>query len=66
MVLVPNTNYIGISKKISDRYERNKIKNIISNFKPKDFGIIAEQYAKIKTKKILKMILKDFIKFGKK
>ena len=30
MVLVPNTNYIGISKKISDRYERSKIKKRLS------------------------------------
>ena len=41
MVLVPNSNYIGISKKISDRYERNRIKKIIANFKPEDLGIIA-------------------------
>jgi len=41
MVLVPNSNYIGISKKISDRYERNRIKKIISNFKPKNLGVIA-------------------------
>ena len=41
MVLVPNSDYIGISKKISDRYERNRIKKIISNFKPENIGIIA-------------------------
>ena len=54
MVLVPNTNYIGISKKISDRYERNKIKNIISNFKPKDFGIIARTICKNQSEKNIK------------
>ncbi|MBI45609.1 MAG: ribonuclease G [Candidatus Marinimicrobia bacterium] len=41
MVLVPNSDYIGISKKISNRYEKNRIKKIISNFKPKNIGIIA-------------------------
>ena len=41
MVLVPNSDYIGISKKISNRYEKNRIKKVISNFKPKNIGIIA-------------------------
>ena len=54
MVLVPNTNYIGISKKISDRYERSKIKNTISNFKPKDIGIIARTICKNQTEKNIK------------
>ena len=54
MVLVPNTNYIGISKKISDRYERSKIKNIISNFKPKDIGVIARTICKNQNEKNIK------------
>tara|TARA_B100000579_G_scaffold178815_1_gene145738 strand:+ start:920 stop:2437 length:1518 start_codon:yes stop_codon:yes gene_type:complete len=54
MVLVPNTNYIGISKKISDRYERSKIKNTISNFKPKDIGIIARTICKNQNEKNIK------------
>ena len=41
MVLVPNSNYIGISKKISNKYERNRIKKIIAGFKIKEIGIIA-------------------------
>ena len=41
MVLVPNSNYIGISKKITNKYERNRIKKIISEFKIKNIGIIA-------------------------
>lgn len=54
MVLVPNTNYIGISKKISDRYERSKIKNIITDFKPKDIGIIARTICKNQNEKNIK------------
>ena len=54
MVLVPNTNYIGISKKISDRYERSKIKKIISNFKPKDIGVIARTICKNQNEKNIK------------
>ena len=41
MVLVPNSNYIGISKKITNKYERNRIKKIVSEFKIKNIGIIA-------------------------
>ena len=33
IVLVPNQNYIGISKKINDKYERKRLKNIILDFK---------------------------------
>ena len=33
IVLVPNQNYLGISKKINDKYERNRLKNIILDFK---------------------------------
>ena len=54
MVLVPNTNYIGISKKITDRYERSKIKNVLSNFKPKDLGIIARTICKNQNEKNIK------------
>jgi len=54
MVIVPNSNYIGISKKISDRYERNRIKKIISNFKPKNIGVIARTICAKKEEKNIK------------
>ena len=41
MVYVPHENYLGISKKINDKYEKNRIKKIITNLKPKNVGIIA-------------------------
>ena len=52
IVLVPNQNYIGISKKISDKYERKRLKNIIHEFKPKDYGIIVRTIGISKDQKI--------------
>ena len=40
MVLVPNENYIGISRKINDRYEKRRLRRIAEKFKPNNFGII--------------------------
>tara|TARA_Y100000389_G_scaffold204820_1_gene259907 strand:+ start:18313 stop:19827 length:1515 start_codon:yes stop_codon:yes gene_type:complete len=54
IVLVPNQNYIGISKKINDKYERKRLKNVISSFKEKDFGIIVRTISSLKDEKIIK------------
>ena len=54
IVLVPNQNYIGISKKISDKYERKRLKNIILEFKPKNFGIIVRTIGTSKDQKTIK------------
>ena len=54
IVLVPNQNYIGISKKINDKYERKRLKTIIENFKPKDVGIIVRTISISKDEKIIK------------
>ncbi len=54
IVLVPNQNYIGISKKISDKYERKRLKNIILDFKPKNFGIIVRTIGTSKDQKTIK------------
>ena len=40
IVFIPNNQYIGISKKISDKYEKNRLKSIIKNVKNDDEGII--------------------------
>ena len=57
IVLVPNQSYIGISKKINDKYERKRLKNIILDFKPKDFGVIVRT---IGISKDQKTIYNDF------
>tara|TARA_A100001035_G_scaffold278113_1_gene276342 strand:+ start:5590 stop:7104 length:1515 start_codon:yes stop_codon:yes gene_type:complete len=54
IVLVPSQNYIGISKKINDKYERKRLKNVISNFKEKNYGIIVRTISSLKDEKIIK------------
>ena len=53
IVLVPNQNYIGISKKINDKYERKRLKSIIESFKPENFGIIVRTISISKDEKII-------------
>ena len=53
LVLVPNQNYIGISRKISDKYEKKRLKNIISSIKPKNFGVIVRTVSAGKEQKII-------------
>ena len=40
IVLMPNVNYIGISRRIESANERDRLKGIISKLKPKNMGII--------------------------
>ena len=54
IVLVPKQNYIGISKKINDKYERKRLKNIIDKLKDKDFGVIVRTISSLKDEKIIK------------
>ena len=53
IVLIPNQNYIGISKKINDKYERRRLRKIIEEFKPKNVGIIVRTTAQGKNQEIL-------------
>ena len=50
---MPNQNYIGISRKISDKYEKKRLKNIISSIKPKNFGVIVRTVSSGKEQKII-------------
>ena len=59
IVLVPDVNYIGISKKIQDKYEKRRLRTIIKSLKPKNFGIIVRTIAEGKDEKL---IIKDFNK----
>lgn len=45
MVLVPNTNYIGISRKLSDKYEKRRLRRAVKEFKPDNFGLIVRTIA---------------------
>ena len=40
VVLVPNQTYLGISKKISDKYERRRLRRVIKDFNLDNFGVI--------------------------
>ena len=59
IVLVPDVNYIGISKRIQDKYEKRRLRTIIKSLKPKSFGIIVRTIAEGKDEKL---IIKDFNK----
>ena len=54
MVLVPNTNYIGISRKISDKYEKRRLRRTVKELKPKNFGLIVRTIAQGKDDSLLK------------
>ena len=53
LVLVPGANYIGISKKIWDKYEKRRIRKSIKNFLPNDIGIIVRTEAEGKSEKLM-------------
>ena len=53
LVLVPNANYIGISKKIWDKYERRRLKKIVSGLKEDNFGIIVRTVAEGKSEEFI-------------
>ena len=54
MVLVPNIDYIGISRKITDKYEKRRLRRIVKEFKPPGFGIIVRTISQSKNNSILK------------
>jgi ribonuclease G len=49
LVLVPNANYIGISKKIWDKYERRRLKKIAQKLRQNDLGVIIRTVAEGKS-----------------
>ena len=57
LVLVPNAHFVGISKKIWDKYEKRRLRKIAQNLTPDKMGIIVRTEAEGKSEKILK---KDF------
>ena len=53
MVLVPNGNYIGISRKIADKYEKRRLRRTVMDFKPENFGLIVRTIAQGKETSLL-------------
>lgn len=54
LVLMPTINHVGISKKIEDDDERKRLKEVLSNVKPKDFGVIVRTACEGKSVKSIK------------
>ena len=63
MVLVPNESYIGISRKINDKYEKRRLRKIAEKIKPEGFGLIIRTIAGGLEEEILKT---DFDRIWKK
>ena len=59
LVLVPNSKYVGISKKIWDKYERRRLKKLVSSLKDNDSGIIVRTVAEGKSEELIKNDLQN-------
>ncbi len=53
LVLVQNADFIGISRKITDKYEVRRLRKVVESFKPGGFGIIVRTVAESKDQKVL-------------
>ena len=62
LVLVPNSKYVGISKKIWDKYERRRLKKLVSSLKDNDAGIIVRTVAEGKSEELIKNDLQNLEK----
>ena len=47
LVLVPNANYIGISKKIWDKFERRRLKKVAQRLRVQNVGVIIRTVAEL-------------------
>jgi len=53
LVLVPNADYIGISRKICERDEKKRLRTLVRSIKPDKFGLIIRTVAKGQDEKAL-------------
>ncbi|MFH1321624.1 MAG: Rne/Rng family ribonuclease [Bacteroidota bacterium] len=61
LVLIPFSDKVSISQKISNIEERNRLKRLMQSIKPKNFGIIIRTVAENKKVAVLDKDLKDLI-----
>ncbi|MEX1192795.1 MAG: Rne/Rng family ribonuclease [Brumimicrobium sp.] len=66
LVLVPFSNKVSISQKIKDHEERDRLRDIMKNVKPKNFGVIIRTVAKNKKIEQLDSDLKALLEKWKK
>lgn len=62
LVLIPFSDKISVSKKIKSGEERNRLKKVLGNVKPKDFGVIIRTVAQGKTESELEEEFQQLIK----
>ena len=61
LVLVPFSDKISISQKIKDPEERARLKNLMNNIKPKNFGVIIRTVAENKKVELLNQDLQNLL-----
>ncbi|MBN2365021.1 MAG: Rne/Rng family ribonuclease [Calditrichaeota bacterium] len=66
MVLAPNQDRVGVSRKISSTQERKRLRNLARKIRPKNFGIIIRTVAEGKDETVLRADLQKLIKTWKK
>ena len=62
LVLIPNDNHIGISRKIKNRKERQRLRKICKSLQPKNFGLIIRTVATGKDIEPIKSDLDNLLK----
>jgi len=57
LVLVPGADYVGVSRRIEDQQERERLKKIAENIRPEELGLIVRTVAEGATEKSLEQDL---------
>lgn len=65
-VLMPNTDYIGVSRRISDEEERTRLRDLAKNIDPQGMGLIIRTLAERVEGKELEEDLKELIELWKR
>lgn len=62
LVLVPHSKHVGISKKIANIREKNRLKKLAYSLRPKGFGLIVRTVAEGKAQKDLQFDLENLLR----
>ncbi len=66
LVLMPSVNYVGVSRRIEDPAERERLRKIVEKVKPKNMGVIVRTAAEGQVEKSLKRDMKYLVKLWDK
>ena len=61
-VLIPNQNYIGVSRKVNSFKEKKRLRNLAKQYLPKNFGMIIRTQAEEKPDKVIINDIKGLMK----